>query len=210
MARAVRDGAKTSVAIREAAADLFFSRGYEATSLREVAAAVGVQVGSLYNHIKGKDELLNDIMTGVMSELNAAMDEALGAAGPSALEQFKAGIGCHIRYHAEHAREVFIGNSELRSLNADDHKVMSAERHNYENRMRGLIERLMTDTGTDVLNLQLQTYAVLAVGVHLSTWYRPDGPLDLDEIVDVYTRIALRQFRIERPAAQRRPTRKVS
>ena len=89
------DGAKTSVAIREAAADLFFRRGYEATSLREVAAAVGVQVGSLYNHIKGKEELLNDIMTNVMIELETSMDVALQAAGPKALDQLSAATSCH-------------------------------------------------------------------------------------------------------------------
>ena len=44
----------TAQAIREEAAKLFFERGYDATSLRQVASAVGLMVGSLYNHINLK------------------------------------------------------------------------------------------------------------------------------------------------------------
>ena len=77
--------------------------------------------------------------------------------------------------------------------------------------MRDLVKKLLDETGTDVLNLQLQTYALLALGVHVATWYRPDGPLGLDEIVDVYTTIALRQLGLQKPARQpRRSARKVS
>ncbi|MFD6064927.1 TetR/AcrR family transcriptional regulator [Rhodococcus wratislaviensis] len=53
------------LAAREAAARLFYEHGYEATSLRTVASEVGIQVGSLYNHISGKEELPTDIMVSV-------------------------------------------------------------------------------------------------------------------------------------------------
>jgi AcrR family transcriptional regulator len=198
MTRSVRQGAKTSDAIREAAADLFFKKGYEATSLREVASAVGLQVGSLYNHIKGKDELLSDIMASVMLELNGAMDRAIAAAGPGAVARLEAALNCHIRYHAEHAREVFIGNAELRSLTKSDRKSVTAQRKAYEDRLRSLVDDLAAETGADVIDPHLQTFALLAMGIHVSTWYRKNGPQPLDEIVDVYTRIALRQLGVER------------
>jgi AcrR family transcriptional regulator len=203
MARPVRSGAQTSVAIREAAAKLFYERGYEGTSLREVAAEVGLQVGSLYNHIKGKDELLSDIMTSVMLELTGAMDEALSKSAPGAAARLEAALSCHIRYHAEHAREVFIGNSELRSLTKPDRRAVTLKRKAYEDRIHGLIDDLVRETGADVLDPQLQTYALLAMGVHVATWYRPDGPRKLSQIVEVYTRIAMRQLGADEPAKAR-------
>ena len=101
-------GVRTGAAIREAAERLFYEHGYEATSLRAVAAEVGIQVGSLYNHINGKEELLTDILVSVMDELIEAVNTAVDQAGAGAVDRFQAAVDCHIRYHAEHARAVFI------------------------------------------------------------------------------------------------------
>jgi TetR/AcrR family transcriptional regulator, cholesterol catabolism regulator len=59
--------------IRTEAAKLFFERGYDATSLRQVAAASGLRVGSLYNHIDSKEHLLLQIMGGIMDDLMASI-----------------------------------------------------------------------------------------------------------------------------------------
>ena len=82
-------GVRTGAAIREAAERLFYEHGYEATSLRAVAAEVGIQVGSLYNHINGKEELLTDILVSVMDELIEAVNTAVDQAGAGAVDRFK-------------------------------------------------------------------------------------------------------------------------
>lgn len=206
-----RDGMKTREAIREVAADLFFEHGYEATSLRAVAAGVGIQVGSLYNHISGKDELLTDIMVSVMDTLEPDVMKAADAAGPGAVARLRAALDAHIRYHAEHAREVFIGNSELRSLSSTHRKAVLARRRQYEQYIRELVQAAAEETGVDLLNARLQTYAILALGMHVSSWYRPGGPLGLDEVVELFTRISLRQIGVEdsgaAPVAARRSRR---
>ena len=43
---------------REAAAELFYRHGYQATSIRQIAAEIGVLSGSLYAHIESKERLL--------------------------------------------------------------------------------------------------------------------------------------------------------
>ena len=59
MARTIGSyGPKTLEAIRKAGLRLIFEHGYEAMSLRQLAAEVGIQAGSLYNHIATKQELL--------------------------------------------------------------------------------------------------------------------------------------------------------
>ena len=172
-------GVRTGAAIREAAERLFYEHGYEATSLRAVAAEVGIQVGSLYNHINGKEELLTDILVSVMDELIEAVNTA---------------VDCHIRYHAEHARAVFIGNSELRSLRAEDLDAVLAKRAEYERLFLTLIKNVAKQTGVDILDAKLQTYSVLAQGAHVSSWYQPRGPKSLDKIAKTYITMALRQL----------------
>jgi AcrR family transcriptional regulator len=200
MQRAARDGAKTSLAIREAAASLFFEHGFKATSLRSVASAVGIQVGSLYNHIEGKDELLNDIMVAVMDELEASVTSAAEGAGDSAVDRLRAAVDAHLRYHAQHAREVFIGNSELRSLSPANRKNVLDRRRHYELFIKRLLEEAADEAGAELLDASLQTYAVLALGMHVSSWYKPRGRLSLERVVEIYTTMCLRQMGIAAPA----------
>ena len=62
-------GENTADEIRQVALDLFFKRGFQATTLRHIASRVGIQVGSLYNHITSKGDLLFEIMETVMLDL---------------------------------------------------------------------------------------------------------------------------------------------
>ncbi|MFC9765187.1 TetR/AcrR family transcriptional regulator [Rhodococcus jostii] len=195
--RVTRGGARTNVAIREAAASLFYEHGYEATSLRTVASEVGIQVGSLYNHISGKEELLTDIMVSVMDELLEAVNKALVSVDGSALDRFKAAVDCHIRYHAEHARETFIGNTELRALSDGDLELVLAKRAEYERLLQKLIKDVAKETGADILDAKLQTYSILAQGAHVSSWYKPGGPKSLDKVVNTYIKMALRQLGVD-------------
>lgn len=186
-------GQDTADAIREAAAALFQQHGYEATSLREIASAVGIQVGSLYNHIPGKDELLSVMMISVMDDLLAAFSAAVeGIANP--LDQLVAALDCHLRFHAVRARDVFIGNSELRSLSQPDRSRLMARRDRYEELMLGLVQAVTGPVEQGQPSARLQTYTVLAIGAHVPSWYRPDGPLSLDQIIADFTEIILRQL----------------
>ena len=197
--RVTRGGARTNVAIREAAATLFYEHGYEATSLRTVASEVGIQVGSLYNHISGKEELLTDIMVSVMDELLEAVNTVLDDVDGSAVDRFKAAVDCHIRYHAEHARETFIGNTELRALSNGDLDLVLAKRAEYERLLQKLVKDVAKETGADILDAKLQTYSILAQGAHVSSWYKPGGPKSLDKVVKTYITMALRQLGVDDP-----------
>jgi TetR/AcrR family transcriptional regulator, cholesterol catabolism regulator len=195
------NGVRTADAIRDAAIELFYEHGYEATTLREVAAKVGIRVGSLYNHISGKDELLSSIMVGIMDDLLATQRAVLREHKDDPLACLRACIDTHIRFHADRAHEVFIGNSELRSLPAKDRRRVVTRRDQYEKMIRGIIEALQAAGVAEVLDLRLQTYAIVAMGTHVSSWYKPRGPMSLDDIVRTYTEMILRQLGVSTPAA---------
>src|SRR5207344_2443537 len=78
MARTIGShGPRTMEAIRKAALRLIFEHGYAAMSLRQLAAEVGIQSGSLYNHISTKQELLFDLIRDHINELLRQLDRAL-------------------------------------------------------------------------------------------------------------------------------------
>jgi len=193
-----RDGARTRADIRAAAVALFYKHGYEATSLRTLADEVGIKVGSLYNHMGGKDELLLNIMVEVMDQLLMSARAVADAAGADPLDRLKALIDNHLRFHARNARETFIGNSELRALSADELKVITGRRHEYEQLLRDGIDSAAKAADVALLDPRLQTYALLALGMHLASWYRDTSEVSLEHVVEVYTELTFRQLGLER------------
>lgn len=195
--RPPRDGARTAEAIKEVASELFYQHGYEATSLREVASGVGIQVGSLYNHISGKDQLLTEILTSGLQNLLESLEQSIeGVADP--IERLRVALDGHIRYHAENRKQVFIGNSELRSLGDKELKVVVALRKRYEETFRRLVSEAAKAGNADLIDLKMQVFAILAIGTHVATWYKPGKGYALDGIVDVYTRMIFRQIGLQK------------
>ncbi|KRE65648.1 TetR family transcriptional regulator [Arthrobacter sp. Soil736] len=181
--------------IRVEAAKLFFDRGYDATSLRQVAAASGLKVGSLYNHIDSKEHLLLQIMGGVIDDLVAAAHEAALLDG-DAVHKLQAALAANLTFHAEHAQEVFIGNAELRSLSDGARHVVIEKRHEYELFLQGLVEDAGRAGLADVIDAKIHVYSFVAQATHIASWFKPGGRMNLDEIVAIYTKVALRELNV--------------
>ena len=182
----LRKGPRTAAAIRQAAIELFFTHGYQATTLRELAAACDLKVGSLYNHIESKERLLEELMVGIMRDLFTALEEGV-AQFDSPVDRLRAAIELHVAFHAQRAKEVFIGNSELRSLPPATRDVVVGLRDRYEHVIKEIIEDGIRSGDFDKVDPKLAVYAIVAVGTHVSRWYRPDGRLSLEDIARFHT-----------------------
>lgn len=188
----------TAELIRSSAIDLFFEHGYEATSLRAIAGEVGIQVGSLYNHLTSKESLLYSIMSTIMEDLLREFDARLAAVTDS-VEQLRAAIEVHVFFHTARAREVFIGNSELRSLTTAHRRKVVKLRDQYEERFVDIIEQGVADGSFVAPDPKITAWAILAVGTSTSTWFRPDGRLQLEDIASLYTELVLNGLAAARP-----------
>ena len=191
MARTIGShGPTTLEAIRKAGVRLIFERGYEAMSLRQLAAEVGIQAGSLYNHISTKQDLLFDLVQEHINDLLRELDLALeGKADP--VEKLRAFVAFHVSYHMTRKREVFIANSELRSLDAKNYDVVVALRGAYEQRLAQILTEGVSDGVFEVGDIQVATFAIIAMLTGLCTWYRPGGRLTRDAIIAAHEKLVL-------------------
>ncbi|MGY3482444.1 AcrR family transcriptional regulator [Bradyrhizobium sp. USDA 4011] len=191
MARTIGShGPTTLEAIRKAGVRLIFERGYEAMSLRQLAAEVGIQAGSLYNHISTKQDLLFDLVQEHINDLLRELDLALeGKADP--VERLRAFVAFHVSYHMTRKREVFIANSELRSLDAKNYDVVVALRGAYEQRLARILTEGVSDGVFEVGDIQVATFAIIALLTGLCTWYRPGGRLTRDAIIAAHEKLVL-------------------
>ncbi|WP_225711973.1 TetR/AcrR family transcriptional regulator [Bradyrhizobium semiaridum] len=191
MARTIGShGPKTLEAIRKAGVRLIYEHGYEAMSLRQLAAEVGIQAGSLYNHISTKQDLLFDLVQDHINDLLRTLDLALeNKTDP--VEQLRAFVAFHVTYHMSRKREVFIANSELRSLESKNYDAVVALRGAYEQRLAQILADGVADGVFEVVDIQVATFAILALLTGLCTWYRPGGRLTREAIIAAHEKLVL-------------------
>ncbi|AIY03092.1 hypothetical protein ART_3493 [Arthrobacter sp. PAMC 25486] len=193
----VRPERNTAQNIREGAAKLFFERGYDATTLRQVASSAGLKVGSLYNHIDSKEHLLQQIMGGIIDDLLERVQDAVAAAkGGDSVDLLQAALAEHITFHAERAQEVFIGNAELRSLPQDARELVIKKRTDYELFLEKLVAEAGNDDLADIIDAKIHVYSFVAQATHIAGWFKQGGRYSLNDIVRIYTRLALRELKV--------------
>jgi TetR/AcrR family transcriptional regulator, cholesterol catabolism regulator len=118
------------------AARLFAQKGYHGTSIGDLAAAMGVQKGSLYAHIAGKEDLLYETMREGADGFHAGLD-AIPEKLP-ATEKIRLALRAHLRIVAEQLEVATVFVQEWKYLEAERLDEIVSERRRYEERIRAL------------------------------------------------------------------------
>ncbi len=169
---------------------LFRQRGYHATSMQDLGEALGMNRGSLYHYISGKDELLWAILNRALDLLEARVLPLLDTDAPP-VERLTAAIREHLRVAADHADELSLIQIELRSLNPERQREIIHRRNAYENRWRGTIEAGIDDGSLRPFDVRLAGIGILSACNWFTQWYRPDGPMSVDQIADAFGELFL-------------------
>jgi AcrR family transcriptional regulator len=159
------------------AARLFAQKGYHGTSIGEIAAAMGVQKGSLYAHIASKQDLLHETMREGAAAFHAVLD-ALPDDAP-AVERIRLWLRGHLRVVAEQLDVATVFVQEWRYLEGERREEWLAERRRYEERVRALF-REGRDLGELRTDLDDATAALLVLSAAnwAYTWLRPGRATD--------------------------------
>jgi AcrR family transcriptional regulator len=165
------------------AARLFAEKGYHGTSIGALADAIGVQKGSLYAHIAGKQDLLYEIMREGADAFHGALD-AIPEDLP-ATEKLRLALRGHLRVVAEQLELATVFVREWRYLEGERRDEIVAERRRYEERVRALFRE-----GRDLGELRSDLDEGVAALLFLSaanwafTWLRPGT--DTDQVADAF------------------------
>ncbi len=163
------------------AARLFAERGYHGTSIGDLAAAMGVQKGSLYAHISSKQELLYETMREGAGAFHGALDALPEGAGAS--ERIRLALRAHLRVVSEQLDVATVFVREWRYLQGERREEILAERRRYEERFRGLFReaRELGELRTDLDETNAVLLALSAAN-WAYTWLEPGR--DTDELAD--------------------------
>ncbi len=170
---------------------MFFERGYEATTMRELAAALKIKSPSLYYFFPHKEEILFELIESVVTQLiNGARRLTKREKTPEL--KLAALVVNHVVLHALRPKESTLGDSELRSLTPEHLRINVRHRDQYER----IVLRVLTEGAEAqqfrLIEPKLSAYAIIAQSSHVGTWYRSGGRLDLKQVAEAYVGMALR------------------
>lgn len=179
------DGEKTEVAIRAAATGLIARHGYEAMSMRQLAAEVGVQAAALYRYFPTKQDLLFQLMLEHMQALlQASAGAQPGMGTPN--QRLRAFVERHIRFHVERRHSTHVSNMELRSLSKDNLTAVLKLRTAYEKQLRQILREGTESGAFDVEDAGLTAMAIIQMITGVIVWFRPDDRLSVEEVARSY------------------------
>lgn len=191
-----KQGADRKQEIIDTAAEIFKTKGYEATSIQDVADAVDILKGSLYYYIKSKDDLLYEVIQEVhqrgLENLEASQD-----LGDNAVERLHAFVYRHVEFNAAHLSKMTVFFHDFRSLSPDRKAEIVTERDQYDTYLRGLIQQ-GKDEGVfrDDVDPKMAAFSILGSMNWLYQWYRPDGPKSIETIADDLATMAVNSVRV--------------
>jgi AcrR family transcriptional regulator len=163
------------------AARLFAERGYQGTSLADLAGELGVQKPSLYHHIASKEDLLWEVAWEGAEAFHAALD-AVPVRAPAA-ERIRLALRAHLAVVAGQLDVATVFVREWRYLEGDRRDRFLGERRRYEERIRDLfrdgVEGSELRTDLDVATAAL---LFLSAANWAYTWLRPG--VDTDVLAD--------------------------
>jgi AcrR family transcriptional regulator len=178
--------------VLDAATRVFHEKGYDATSIQDIADEVGILKGSIYYYISSKEDVLFELLKEVHEQALKAVQEAIKADG-DALVRIRAFASTLAQFNAEHPQRMGIFLHDFRSLSEPRREEIVRERDRYDRILRRLISQGQEQgvVCSDV-DPKLATLAIMGMINTISQWYRPSGRLKSGYIGSVYADLAVR------------------
>src|SRR5438067_3294039 len=176
--------------ILRTAARLFQQRGYDATSMNDVAAALKLSKGGLYHHFQSKDEILFNLMNHAMDITEERVINPVKAiADPE--ERLRMLIRRHIAVVlSERDREITVMLHENHPLSPALRKKINSRKKDYVHFLENLIaevQRVRSSKAT--VTPRAAAFALLGMINWIYQWYRPNGSLQEESLARQYTEI---------------------
>lgn len=141
--------------ILNAAAVLFRYKGYAATSMRDLAEKVGLEVSSLYSHIKSKEEILTTLCFHCGDLYSDGLQQILEMEG-DALQKIDAIMDLHINIAIDHPSSITVFNDEWKHLSQNELHEFLQVRRSYEKGVKSVLQEgidcnLLNDYPLDIM-----------------------------------------------------------
>ena len=175
------DGLSRREQIKKVAARLFRKRGYKATSMRDIATQMGMEAPSLYNHISGKPQILEELLMMIAHAFTDGMKDIAGSSLTS-IEKLERLIGLHVDITIDHTDAVSLLTNEWVHLEGKSSSRFGKLKDDYEGDFRKVLKACIRDGHLTDVNVELAMFSILSSLRWLYSWYSKNPSVNKIEL----------------------------
>lgn len=161
------------------AATLFKEKGFSAVSMRDIAQKMDIKAASLYNHIKGKQEILSTLVLEVANEFTNSM-EIISSETLTPLDGIRKIIELHIDITVNHAEAIAALNNDWMHLDGQDLLDFIKMRDQYEANFRSIIKKGIDAGEIKPKHPEVILFSILSTLRTLYLWNEKRGKLEVN------------------------------
>jgi len=184
------DAANKHEQIFAEAVRIFREKGYHATSMRNIADAVGLQKASLYHYIPSKEALLFKIFERSSGALTQQL-EAISASRDSPPDKLRRAIESHLIALCDQLDIYTVYLSERRALTDRYHAKVRAEGEKHARLIEQILQEGIAHRDFRVMDTKMVALAILGMCNWLYQWYAPDGRLTPRQIAAIFAEVVI-------------------
>lgn len=162
---------------------MFKDKGFAASSMRDLAETVGIEAASLYNHIKSKSEILQEIIFHTATECNDHLDQ-VDTDEKSSLEKIEEIIRFHIRMMLTRFEEYHVMTHEWIHLSEPYLTSFVGQRRNYVQRLEAIVEKGIQNKEMKPVIPYVAVLTILSAVRGLEFWHRSSKKYSPQQIED--------------------------
>ncbi|MCK4790345.1 MAG: TetR family transcriptional regulator [Desulfobacteraceae bacterium] len=180
---------------------LFWKKGYNSTSMRDIAQAYGCKPANIYNFFSNKEEILYEVLLEEMEQIIDPIKHLEEDDDASPIEQLQLIIASHLKITLSFRRSAkLLFDVELDNLSAAKRKKIVDLRDTYDRIIRRVIRR-----GKDIgyfpgIDEKMAGLMIASMITRTRIWFHPKKGLSVAELADFIFEFALNGLRGGKPA----------
>ena len=178
--------------IINAAADLFYKRGFKSATLDDIAASLGVTKPFIYKRFKSKHDLLERLFDKVFSDLYAAVSASEDLEDQDPVRRFEFFIDTYTRKKIELSNFSAILLEEEKNLSEEKIADIRRKYHDFDALVTRLIRSGMDAGVFHLNNPKVAAFALSGMIQWTHRWYQPGGKLTVEQLCEEMRVMALR------------------
>ena len=190
---------------------LFWEKGYNATSMREIALSYGCRPSNIYNFFSDKEEILFEVLREEMEQIIRPIQHLEEDNHTSPGEQLKSVIGSHLEVTLSYRRSSgLLFDVALDALSPGKRKIIIDLRDTYDRIIRKVIRRGIEKGVFPKVDVRLAGFMIASMITRTRIWFHPKKGVSVSELANFITEFALNGLRRAEPRGKGFSPRKLS
>ena len=188
--------------IIDAAAQVFYEKGYDAASTQDIADAVGMLKGSLYYYVKSKEEFLFEVIREAHQLVIPILEDVRDRSDADSPTKLRLLVSAHMNYYVSNRIKATVYFREYKVLSDDRRAEIESVGHHYREFITQVLKQGQKDGSLRLsVNPAVAAIALIEVLNSISRWYDPSGKVKPKAIIDQYVTMLVDGLSVAGPAS---------